>query len=42
MKPTDADYPALSEESESSHTAPKFKVSVRVRITKYKTIFNKG
>ena len=41
-KPIDADYTALTEEIESSHKAPKFKVAGRVRITKYKNNFSKG
>ena len=41
-KPIDADYSALTEEIESSHKAPKFKVGDRVRIIKYKNIFSKG
>ena len=41
-KPTDADYFVLTEEIESSHKAPKFKVVDKVRITKYKNIFSKG
>ena len=32
--PADADFSALTEEIESSHKAPKFKVGDRVRITK--------
>ena len=31
-KPIDADYPALTEETESSHKAPKFKGSNRVLV----------
>ena len=38
----DTDYSALTEEIESGHKAPKFKVSDRVRITKCKSIFRKG
>ena len=41
-KTVDADYSALTEQIESSHKAPKFKVSDRVTITKYKNIFSKG
>ena len=40
-KPVNADYSALTEEIESSHKSSKFKVSDRVRITKYKNIFSK-
>ena len=40
-KSINADYSALSEKIESIHKAPKFKVSDRVRITKYKNIFSK-
>ena len=38
-KPGYADYYVLTEEIESSHKAPKFKVGDRVRIKKYKNIF---
>ena len=41
-KPINANYFALTEETESNHKAPKFKASDRVRITKYKNIFSKG
>ena len=41
-KPINADYFVLFEEIESSLKALKFKVSDRVRITKYKNIFRKG
>ena len=37
-----ADYSFFTEEIESSHKAPKFKVGDRVRIIKHKKIFNKG
>ena len=37
-----ADYFALTEEIESTHKAPKFKIGDRVRITKHKNIFRKG
>ena len=40
-KPIDPDYSALTEEIESNHKAPKFKVCDRVRTTKYKNIFSK-
>ena len=40
-KPIDADYSDLTEKMETNPKAPKFKVRVRVRITKYKNIFNK-
>ena len=40
-KPIHADYSAFSEEFESSHKAPKFKVGDRVTTTKYKNIFSK-
>ena len=38
-KPVDGDYSAFTEEIE---TESKFKVCDRVKITKYKNIFNKG
>ena len=41
-KPIVANYSALTEKIESSHKAPKFKVSDRVRITMYKNNFGKG
>ena len=34
-KHIDTDYSDLTEEIESTHEAPKFKVGDRVRITKY-------
>ena len=40
-KPLDADYSALTENIETNHKVPKFKVNDRVRITKYKNIFVK-
>ena len=40
-KPIDADYSDLTEKMETNPKAPKFKVRVRVRITKYKNIFDK-
>ena len=40
-KPIDSDYTALTEESETNHKTPKFKVNNRVRITKYRNIFSK-
>ena len=41
-KPINANYSALTEKIEMNSKAPKFKVNDRVRITKYKNIFNKG
>ena len=41
-KPIDADYSAMTEEIESTHKAPKFKVGDSVRITKYKNVFSKS
>ena len=41
-KPIDADYSALTKEIEPSQKALKFKVSDRVKITKYKNMFSKG
>ena len=41
-KLTDANYSALTEQTESNHKAPKFKVDDRVRITKEINISNKG
>ena len=41
-KPIGAAFSALTEETEQSHIAPKFKVGDRVRITKFKNIFSKG
>ena len=38
----DADNSNLIEKMWSIHKAPKFKVSDRVRIAKYKNIFSKG
>ena len=35
------DYSALAEKIEQNPKAPKFKVNDRVKITKYKNIFNK-
>ena len=40
--PTHTDYSALTEEIESSHKAPKFKVGDKFRVIKYKNIFSKG
>ena len=40
-KPTDVDYSASTEKIETNPKAPKFKVSDRVRITKYRNIFSK-
>ena len=40
-KPIHTDYSALTEEIESNHKAPKFKVGDGVKITKYKNIFSK-
>ena len=40
-KPIGVDYSDLTENTESSYKAPKFKVCDRVRITKYRNIFNK-
>ena len=40
-KPINADYSALTEQIETNHKPPKFKVNDRVRITKYNTIFSK-
>ena len=37
-----ADYSALIEETESNHKVPKFKVDYKVRITKYKNIFQQS
>ena len=37
-----ADYSALTEEIESSHKAPKFKVSDRVSISKYSNIYTEN
>ena len=41
-KPVNADYSALSEEIESSHKAPKFKVGDRVRVTKTQGYFQQS
>ena len=41
-KPIHSDYSALSEETETNHKAPKFKVDDRVRIMKHKNTFSKG
>ena len=41
-KPINADYSSLSDKIETNPKSPKFKVGDRVRITKYKNIFNKG
>ena len=41
-KPINADYSALTEKIEATSVALKFKVNDRVRIAKYKNIFNKG
>ena len=41
-EPVNADYSVLTDEIESSHNVPKFKVGDRVRITKYKNIFSKS
>ena len=41
-KPINVDYSASIENIESNPKAPKLKVNGRVRITKYKNIFNKG
>ena len=41
-KPVDGDYSAFTEEIETESKGPKFKVGDRVKITKYKNIFNKG
>ena len=40
-KPTDADYSALTEEIKTNPKAYKFKVGVRVKITKHKNILSK-
>ena len=36
------DYSALTEQNETNHSSPKFKVNDRVRITQSKNIFSKG
>ena len=41
-KSINADYSVLTDEIESSHNVPTFKVGDRIRITKYKNIFSKG
>ena len=41
-KPIHANYSVLTEEIESSHKAPIFKVGDKVTITKCKNIFSKG
>ena len=41
-KPVDANYSALTEETELSHKVPKFKFGHRVMITKYNNIFSKS
>ena len=41
-KPIHDDYSASTNEIESSHKAPKLKVGDRVKVSKYKYIFNKG
>ena len=41
-KPIHSDYSALSEEFESSHKTPRFKVGHRIMISKYVNIFSKG
>ena len=38
--PVDADYSALTDETESSHKSPKFKVVDWARITRYKNVFS--
>ena len=40
-RPIDADYPILTQEIESSHKTPKFKIGDRVRIAKYRNFFRK-
>ena len=40
-KPIDADYSALTEETETDPKAPKFKVGDGFRTNKYKNIFSK-
>ena len=39
-KPIHADYSALTEEIESSHKSPKFKVGDRVKIMGHKNVFS--
>ena len=41
-KPSNGDYSALTEKIEMNPKAAKFKVSDRVRITKYKKIFSES
>ena len=41
-KPINADYSALSEKLETNSKSTNFKIGDRVRIIKYKNIFNKG
>ena len=41
-KPINADCPALTENIETNHKAPKFKVNDRVRVTNYKNVSSKG
>ena len=41
-KSINADYSALIEKLETTLKAPKFKVNIKVRVTKYKDIFSKG
>ena len=41
-KPCNADYSALTEKIETNPKAPKSKVNDRVKIIKYKNIFDKG
>ena len=41
-KPINADYSVLTEKIKMNSKTYKFKVNDRVRITKYKNIFNKG
>ena len=41
-KPINVDYFTLNEQTELCHKSFKFEVVDRVRITKYKNIFNKG
>ena len=41
-KPINAGYLALTEKIETNPKVPRFKVSDRIRIIKYKNIFSKG
>ena len=41
-KLNNADYSTLTEKTEANSKCPQFKIDDRVRITKYKNIFNKG